>query len=334
MKYVMLFESFINYDLPNFRVKLLKTGMANGRYLFTCVDGSWNSFFGVFDLDGLKRLEDAMNTECVFAELSSAIQYGEKDKKNIAFEENSIISISGVSSDVKFINIKYRDFDLPFVSGSPVSNVSNPPPGLVVGEDGLQNEHVVHGFSVTTSKHALKETPGVEPIRNYHIVVNELNYVDHHWSDHITTKNYEEAFDDSVGFRKRPIEEGDYGMEDIEPYMASIIDAGIPKGVLKTIEEIKKLNSKRSKYDNLEREFEKLNQEISKIVNSNYKYYYDMGVDLPERKEKALIKTKKEADSQIKRMKSIIKEVSGKIDNQRLERMNIILIGTLNMLVF
>jgi hypothetical protein len=239
MRYIKLFESFNNYELPNFRVELVKPGMSSGKWLFTCVDGSWNSFFGVFDLDGLKKLEDAMNTECVFAELSNAIKYGGKNKENLAFEAHTTIIVSEIDSQDKYINLQYRDLDIPFFSQNPVSNVSNPPPGLVVGEDGLQDEHIVHGYSVTTSKSPLKESPDEEEIRNYPIVVNELNYVDHHWSDHQRTMDYEKAFDETGGFRKRPIEEVDYVMKDIEPYMASIIDAGVPKGVLKTIEKIK-----------------------------------------------------------------------------------------------
>jgi chromosome segregation ATPase len=136
--------------------------------------------------------------------------------------------------------------------------------------------------------------------------------------------DYEMGFDQSVGFRKSPIEGGDYGMKEIEPYMESIIDAGIPKGVLKTIEEIKKLNSK---YNQLEKEFEKISNEILKITNDNYKYYMD--VNFPERKKKAIIKTKKEVTSQIKRMEEIIREVKGNIANKKLERMESILRGTI-----
>lgn len=249
MKYIKLFESFSSHKLPNFRVDLVKPGTISGRYLFTCVDGSWNSFFGVFDIEGLKKLEDAMNTECVFAELSDAIRDGGTDEENSAFEADTTIVISQVNSDAKFINLLYRDFDMPF-SEKPVSNVSNPPPGLVVGEDGLRDEHIIHGHSVTTSKIPLEgDSEGVE-IDNYPIVLNELHFIDHHFSDHQKTEKYEKAFDENVGFRISPIEEEDFGMEEIEPYMRSIIDSGIPQGVLKTIKEIKNSPPKKQQITN------------------------------------------------------------------------------------
>lgn len=318
MRHIKLFEAFNSNNLPNFRVELVKPGMKSGLYLFTCVDGSWNSFFGVFDLDGLKRLEDSMNTECVFAELNDAINYGGKSKENEAFEAHTIVVINRVNSDDKYINLHYRGLDVPFFSESPVSNVTNPPPGLTVGEDGLSKENVLHGYSVTTSKSPLKVSPEEEDVKNYNIVINELNCVDHHWSDHQRTMDYEKGFDEYVGFRKGLIEGGDYGMQEIEPYMRSIIDAGIPQGVLRTIKEIKKLNSKDSP---LFKEFKKLGEGFNKLINDNLRYYMRMGIDLPERKEKAIIKTKAEFSSQIKRMESIMREVKGNIDNKKLQWM-------------
>lgn len=238
MKHIKLFENFKSYELPNFRVELFKSEMSRGKWLFTCVDQSWNSFFGVFDLGGLNKLEDAMNTECVFAELTDVIKYEGKNKENLAFESATII-ISEIDPQDKCINLQYRDLDIPFFSQNLVSNVSNPSPGLVVGKEGLRDEHIVHGYSVTTSKSPLKESPDEEDIKNYPIVINELYYADHHWSDLQKTKDYEKCFDESIGFRNSPLEEGDYGMKEIAPYMKSIVDAGIPKGVLKTIEKIK-----------------------------------------------------------------------------------------------
>jgi len=238
MRHIKLFEAFNSYELPNFRVELVKPGMSPGNYLFTCVDGSWNSFFGVFDLEGLKRLEDAMNTECVFSELMDAIVFGKMDNENSAFEAHTTIIVSKINPQERWINLHYRDFDIPFFSQNTVSNVSNPPPGLVLGEKGIWEEHIVHGHSVTTSESPLKQSPDREKIQNYPIIINELHYVDHHWSDHQKTKDYEKAFDENVGFRNRPLEEGDYGMKEIEPYMEGIIDAGVPKGFLKTLKQI------------------------------------------------------------------------------------------------
>ena len=126
MKHIKLFENFKSYELPNFRVELFKSEMSRGKWLFTCVDESWNSFFGVFDLGGLNKLEDAMNTECVFAELTDVIKYEGKNKENLAFESATII-ISEIDPQDKYINLQYRDLDIPFFSQNLVSNVSNPP---------------------------------------------------------------------------------------------------------------------------------------------------------------------------------------------------------------
>jgi hypothetical protein len=258
MKYIKLFEAFKSSKLPNFRVNLIKPGMGPGNYLFTCLDGSWNSFWGVFDLEGLKRLEDAMNTECVFAELYDAINYGKSHKENSAFEEHTIIVVSKINPEVRYINLHDRSLVDPFDSESP--NYTNDPPGLAIGEHGLQDENIIHMFSVTTSKSPLKESPGGEKIENYPIVINELNYADHHWSDRKKTKDYVKAFDDTVGFRTTSLD-GDYGVKEIKPYMESIIDSGIPQGVLKTIEEIESAESAEvapvRKRDPREEEFER-----------------------------------------------------------------------------
>lgn len=242
MKHIKLFESFNSNRLPNFRVEVIKPGMSSGRWLFTCLDASWNSFFGVFDLDGLKKLEDAMNTECVFAELLYAIDNTESEE-NQAFEAHTTIDVGKVSPEDKFINLHYRNLNIPIFPTDSISRVSNPPPGLTVGGDGLKDEQIIHGFSVTTSKVPLKGKSEGVPVQNYPLVLNELHFADHHWSNPQKTKNYEKAFDYLIGFRTAPTEDEIYGMEEIQPYMGSIIDSGIPKGVLRTIEEIKKIES-------------------------------------------------------------------------------------------
>jgi hypothetical protein len=239
MKYIKLFEAFSNYDLPNFRVNLLKPGMANSRYLFTCIDGSWNSFFGVFDLEGLKRLEDAMNTECVFAELENALQYENKEGENLAFGgEHVSIKVNKIPSDTKFINLVFRAFDIDFNKG----RVTNKPAGMFIGKDGIGDEIIIHGHSVITSSVRMENDPDNEPIKEYPAELNVLYFEDHHWTTKGKTKNYREAFDELVGFGESFYGEWrEYTLEDIQPFISSIIDAGAPDGFIKEIEGMKAL---------------------------------------------------------------------------------------------
>lgn len=250
MRHLKLYEnfrgSFNSYDLPNFRLELVNPDMQEKMYLLTCVDGSWNSFYGVFDLRGLKNLEDAMNTECVFAELVTSLLEEDPDKEgNPALEAHTTIIINPVDSDVKWLNLLYRPLEEVPIRGK-VSAYSNPRAGLQIGKEGLGLENFVHGTTVTVSKSPQKD-PETGKADSYPIVLNQLHYADHHWSSRKETKDYEYALDDSIGFRKYFLEMIEYKKADkkaVDPYMSSIIDAGIPKGVIKTLKEMQKIEPK------------------------------------------------------------------------------------------
>jgi hypothetical protein len=243
MKHIKLYENFKSIDLPNYRVNLIRSDMQEGRYIFTCVDGSWNSFFGVFDLKGLKKLEDAMNTECVFAELSDFISGG-KGSPNPAFEEYTTIIVNPVQPDAKYLNFIYRDLEFEKQKTRNVSVMSNPKAGMQVGEEGLRLENFVHGHTITATKSPQNDPKGGDSFR---IVLNKLHYTDHHWSSLDSTLDYESAFDGSVGFRSSFLEDIEFGeidKEEVDPYMTSVIDAGIPQGVIKTMKEIQDIEPK------------------------------------------------------------------------------------------
>jgi hypothetical protein len=257
MKPIKLYESFNNYNPPNFRVKLLNPGMTNGKYLFTCLDDSSNSFFGIFDISGLKKLEGAMNTECVFAELVNAIDYKDKQSDNLAFGGAEIV-VSKIPSDTRFINLLYRDFD--FSGGL----IKNKPSRMTVGSSGrLGSEHVIQGYSVFPSSDHIENDPEGEPIHEYPAKLNALYYEDHHFATGGETKNYSEAFDDLIGFGESFYGESrEYSIDDIQPFITSIIDVGAPDGFIKAIEKIKSLpkikHDEPSERDSNETEFEKL----------------------------------------------------------------------------
>jgi hypothetical protein len=310
MKHIKLYEAFNNYDLPNFRVKLLNPGMTNGKYLFTCLDDSSNSFFGVFDISGLKKLEDVMNTECVFAELENAIEYKDKQSDNRAFG-NAEIVVSKVPSDTKYINLLYRDFD--FSGGL----IKNKPSRMTVGSSGrLGSEHVIQGYSVFPSSAHIENDPEKEPIHEYPAKLNVLYYEDHHFSTGGETKNYSEAFDDLVGFGKSFYGEWrEFAIDDIQPFITSIIDAGAPDGFIKAIEKIKSLpkikHDEPAEKDGNETEFENLFYPYWDQINDiNYTYSFPgfeiRGVGGSKERSESLEDIRKE---KVKRIKPILKKI-------------------------
>ena len=286
MKHIRLFESFNAYELPNFRVELIKPGMSSGKWLFTCMDGSWNSFFGVFDLEGLQRLEDAMNTECVFAELYNAIQWNSNKEKNAAFEEFTHIGVNPINPSGKWINLKSRELDISFGFNNSGSNVSDPSSGLTIGEEGIEEENIVHTFSVHVSDKPIKEDANREFVKNYPANLNTLYYSDHHWSVELNTNNFQEAFDEGVGFRKGFLDDVKYkriDTKDVIPYIPSIIDSGAPKGAIKTLEEMKEIipqDYPQIKRDPIELAFER-DSGFYEVSNEIHKIRSNYGKDYP-----------------------------------------------------
>ena len=107
MKYIKLFEAFNSNNLPNFRVELVKHGMKEGKYLFSMVDGDRTSYWGVFDLGGLRKLEEDMNTMCIIDELKMEIiwkggnVYGPIDWA----QDWTKIVVNKVPDNVKYLNL-------------------------------------------------------------------------------------------------------------------------------------------------------------------------------------------------------------------------------------
>jgi len=103
MNHIKLFEEFnpYEYELPNFRVSLVTGGMTEGKYLFSLVDGNSDSYWGIFNLEGLKVLEDEMNTVCVLEELKKAIEFPNKKNEPVVWakEEWTKLVVNKVPED-------------------------------------------------------------------------------------------------------------------------------------------------------------------------------------------------------------------------------------------
>jgi hypothetical protein len=249
MKHIKLFEAFNSYSLPNFRVSLVKPGMTQGKYLFTCVEGNWDSYWGIFDLEGLKVLEDAMNTRFVIEELQDRIIY----KKPAPSMERGIhwswpstsIVTNKVPNDTKFIALLNRDMDWKPMGGF-ISMTNKEPQSIVTPLGELGEENVVFGYTAhaVKGKEEVPEYKGLpeweeEAIRVFPAVLNLLYKTDNHWSEvEEITKDYfeDEGEDDPISSPYHdPV-----SIEDIQPYMPSIIDAGAPKGFLRILKRMEK----------------------------------------------------------------------------------------------
>jgi hypothetical protein len=269
MKYIKLFEDFntYEYELPNFRVSLVTGGMTNGKYLFSLVDGHSNSYWGVFDLEGLKVLEDEMNTICVLEELFNAIAYNKKNDPVVwATKKWTKLVINKVPEDSKLIVLLNK---------------------LVVDKDIMadwgirKNLNILGAFheyiaDVVSDENEIPEVDfGLSRDEGIIIVPAEVNTL-YHEGNHLG------SFDDTTGkiikdkrdenyfgidyenplmikhdnnytdpkFRNAPPDNKEWistpiNFDDIEPYMPSIIEAGAPKAFLKVIEKYKGIRDRK-----------------------------------------------------------------------------------------
>jgi hypothetical protein len=327
MRHIKLFEAF-NKKLENFRLNLVKPGMKPGKYLFSCIDGSWNSFFGVFDIEGLKKLEDSMNTVCVCAEISDAIK-GITKNKNPALEEHTEIVINEVPNDVKYMTILYRQLDgfgNVLSDDRKISQVSNKEPEMIINTAGkLSSENIVHGGSLIASSDKIKNDDVIESLD---IVLNELFYIYHNGGEVESSKNYLDLFDESIGYNLV----GEVSIEQIEPYIPEIIDAGAPKEFLKRLEEIKNTPVEKPKRItissqeeiDLDKEFSKLSRELvdTKMETDRLRrgVIEPYGTARVENIDPAKIKASKELEKRyLKEMGELIKKYKGKVPDDYLE---------------
>lgn len=330
MRHIKLFEAFNKKQkLENFRLNLVKSGMKPGKYLFSCIDGSLNSFFGVFDIEGLKKLEDSMNTVCVCAEIFHDIK-GITQNKNPALEEHTEIVINEVPNDVKYLTILYRQLDgfgNALSDDRKISYVSNKEPEMIINTAGkLSSENIVHGGSLIASSDKIKNDDVIESLG---IVLNELFYIYHNGGEVESSKNYLDLFDESIGYNLV----GEVSIEQIEPYIPEIIDAGAPKEFLKRLEKIKNTPVKKpfkritmssqeeidlnKEYSKLSKEFADTKMETDRLMRGVLEPY---GTARVEDIDPTKIKASKELEKRyLKEMGELIKKYKGKVPDDYLE---------------
>lgn len=266
MNYIKLFEDFnpYEYELPNFRVSLVSGGMTNGKYLFSLVDENSDSYWGVFDLEGLKVLEDEMNTICVLEELFNAIAYNRKNDPVMwaTKEWTTKLVINKVPENSEFIvllNKKLLDQNV----------MENWGIGKSPNVLGAFQEYIA---DVVSDENEIPEVDCLykdECIVIVPVEVNTLYYQDNHFDDTsekvIKDKRVENYFNidyenplmvkhdsnfSDPKFWNAPPDEKEWistpiNFDDIEPYMPSIIEAGVPKSFLKVIEKYKGIRNRK-----------------------------------------------------------------------------------------
>lgn len=285
MKHIQLFESFNSYDLPNFRMHLVQPGMKEGKYLFSLVDGNGNSYWGVFDLGGLKKLEEDMNTMCIIEELKMEIcfkrgaDYGPIDWAR----PHTKMVINKVPHDVRYLNLVeglpgdfYRAGE-GFFPEETVKRAANQSDTKVSSSGELKSINKLwFGMSVEASVEKPEITGRAEPgdiQETYPAETNTLWVADHHWSNIYSVKKgesdnyfinknntYPEQWEDNyppLGYRPKDpsltvnLQTNPWvpiTIKDVEHYIPSIIDAGATKGFLKILNRMRDMQGEEKQW--------------------------------------------------------------------------------------
>ena len=246
MKHIDNWEKFKLFEGNNQieYTKFVENSMSTGRYLFsyTAVDG--DSFFGVFDFAGLKKIEDALNTEEAFAKIFD-LKYPPNPTLDM-FPDTVVIH--RVENDIKYLEVEFRTFmDIPaeFLGKTETDDDSNTPSGYYIDKDGdIKKEHKIHGGVIIprTTEPPAKHTAGEFKGHNtlfFEVELNVMIYSDDHWSSWNKTKDYQDAFDSALGFMgsfsyKDMVAAGHKKEMDI--VIGNIIDQGAPDGFMAALE--------------------------------------------------------------------------------------------------
>ena len=256
MNHIKLFEDFnpYDYELPNFRISLVSEGMTNGKYLFSIADGNSDSYWGVFNLEGLKVLEDEMNTLCVLEELKNAIEFNKKNDPVIwAMKEWTKLVINKVPDDSKFIvllNKTLLDQDIMKDWGIGKSpNILGPFQEFIA--DVVSDENEIPEVDCLTKDECIVIVPA--EVNTLYYEGNHLGSFDDTSGKIIKDKRDENYF--NIDYENPLMVKHDrndkewistpINFDDIEPYMPSIIEAGAPKGFLKFIEKYKGIRDRK-----------------------------------------------------------------------------------------
>ena len=280
MRHIKLFEEFNSNNLPNFRVELVKPGMKEGKYLFSMADGNGISYWGVFDLEGLRKLEEDMNTMCIIDELQMEIiwkggnVYGPIDWA----QDWTKIVVNKVPDNVKYLNLVEGSPDFSgvgrgFFPDETMNTSADKSETSVSPSGNVTKINQLHFRSVEASVEKPEITGGFQPgdiVETYPAETNTLWFADHPWSDIYSIKkgkfdNYfinknntsPEQWSDSyyppLGYRYKdrliPFDPKNNSwvpitLKDVEPYMSSIIDGGVTKGFLKIVDKMKQIQGK------------------------------------------------------------------------------------------
>ena len=280
MRHIKLFEAFNSNNLPNFRVELVKPGMKEGKYLFSMADGNGISYWGVFDLEGLRKLEEDMNTMCIIDELQMEIiwkggnVYGPIDWA----QDWTKIVVNKVPDNVKYLNLVEGSPDFSgvgrgFFPDETMNTSADKSETSVSPSGNVTKINQLHFRSVEASVEKPEITGGFQPgdiVETYPAETNTLWFADHPWSDIYSIKkgkfdNYfinknntsPEQWSDSyyppLGYRYKdrliPFDPKNNSwvpitLKDVEPYMSSIIDGGVTKGFLKIVDKMKQIQGK------------------------------------------------------------------------------------------
>lgn len=277
MKYIKLFEAFNNDSITDYRIQIVHDDMKEGIYLLSSKDEDHDSFFGVFNLQGLKDLEDALNTQVIVNDLSNKQQTG--GELPLIFENTGItFQVNEIDASSKFMRILDEDeiemeitwgrgsiekdlglfgistYDLPDVDLG-VMKMKDLPFGSYLTKNVLSM-----GLILLPSKGPSKKGNSID----IPIVLNQCHSMDNHGT--IIESKSSETIADFIERLTAGIDlfEKTCDLNDIEKYLPKIFDDAVPKGFIKILNKLKSFDAGESS------DLVKFNKEFSKLENVDF----------------------------------------------------------------
>ena len=345
MRHIKLFEAFTNDTVTDYRVSYVDPGMKEGYYLFSTIDpANEESIFGVFDLKGLKELEDSINTEIIVHDLVSKVQNidGTSPNPEETYDNFSITPISKKSKFMRICEEEGLEWEITWNRGDVEKDLGlfglsiYDLPDVELGTMKLKDQP----FGAYLKRHIISmglvllpsETRGDEGnFLNIPIVLNQCHFMSYHGDVRSgSSSSVSDQINTGFGEAQKDFLESIADLSDIEKYLPKIFDRDVPNGFLKILNRLKSSGSASSgKLERFKKEFAKLQDiDFERASASAKKSYERMIPSIPPPRAgdgKDLERYKKEYnEAQIEFHKKASQEIKDQTNDVLLDMQNLI----------
>lgn len=344
MKHIKLFEAFTNDAVTDYRVSYVEPDMKEGYYLFSTADPDYDSIFGVFDLKGLKELEDSINTEIIVNDLLSKMQdvgtvYNPEEK----FDNYNITPISKKSKFMRVSEEEDLEWEITWNKGDVEKDLGlfgisiYDLPDVELGTIKLKDlpfgsyltRHIISMGQVLLPS---KTEGDKEHFTNIPIVLNQCHFMDYHGTliSGSPSSSISDQMTKTFGETEMDLFERIADLNNIEKYLPKIFDSDVPDGFIKILNRLKSSGGDPS--ENLKifkKEFAKLqNIDFEQAMDSAEKSCERMIPSIPPPRQgdsKDLERYKKEYnEAQIRFNKEMSQEIKDHTNDVLLDMQNLI----------